>query len=178
MFSCIFSYGHLQKTMHIYRICCPLCCYRGYKKCEMVPETAIWTANPFCRSTYLLMWVVPSHRTLCCFCPSYWHHLLIGGWLQNQHSAQTTHFVDAFEKHIHNGYVFRNNILCLQNKHSAQTTHFVDIFEKHTQWVHMFSETTFCAKLPLHKSIDYNLLLSLLFFHAHIPSDKEQLKDF
>ena len=88
-------------------------------------------------------------------------------------------------KNIHNGYIsettfcaFRNYILCLQNKHSAQTTHFVDIFEKHTQWVHMFSETTFCAKLPLHKSIDYNLLLSLLFFHAHIPSDKEQLKDF
>ena len=103
---------------YAYRICCPLCCYRGYKKCEMVPETAIWTANPFCRSTYLLMWVVPSHRTLCCFCPSYWHHLLIGGWLQNQHSAQTTHFVDAFEKHT--------QWVCFQKQHSVPNFHCIN----------------------------------------------------
>ena len=30
----------------------------------------------------------------------------------------------------------------------------------------------------LHKSINDNQLFSLLFFHAHIPSDKKQLKDF
>ena len=60
-------FGKLPKGA--YRICCPLCWYRGYKKCERVPETAIWTANPFCWSTHLLMWVVLCHRTICCFCP-------------------------------------------------------------------------------------------------------------
>ena len=59
-----------RKPWTAYRTCCPLCWCRGYKKCERVPETAIWTANPFCRSTHLLMWVVLCHRTICCFCPS------------------------------------------------------------------------------------------------------------
>ena len=65
------------------------------------------------------MWVVLCHRPICCFWPSYWHHLLIRGCLQNQHSAQTTHFVGAFDKHT--------QWVCLQKQHSVP------------------SESTFCA---------------------------------
>ena len=81
------------------------------------------------------------------------------------------------------GGVFRINKGCHeegQKQHYAQTTHFVGAFERQKNTMGMLSESTSFrfTQLPLHKSINDNQLFSVLFFHAHIPSDKKQLKDF
>ena len=52
-----------------YRTRDPFCCFWMTRNVKRGPEATIWTVDPSGRSTNLLIWMVLTCRSICCFCP-------------------------------------------------------------------------------------------------------------
>ena len=83
-----------------------------------MPETAIWVANPFCRSTHFwcgwcsvtVQFVASVHlNDTICWCGDVFRINIL-----RKRPILLVHLIN-----IHNGYAFRINILYLQNQHSV-----------------------------------------------------------
>ena len=146
-----------------YRNWAPLCSCRGYKKCEGGPETTILMINPFCWSTYLLMWVVLCHSKICCFCPSWWPLLLIRGGPKKQQSIPTTHFVGKHHIYMQKGHPFRINILCFKKQQSVPKTHFIDKYYIYSHKGHLSRINILCR---LHRMLILSTTSSLTCYYV------------
>ena len=58
-----------QNPEKAYRTRDPFCCFWMTRNVKRGPEATIWTVDPSGRSTNLLIWMVLTCRSICCFCP-------------------------------------------------------------------------------------------------------------